>query len=114
VEEATFCGYPLKSIRIRGLHPELVTLEETQRLLLSDKQGVKWELRPMLFNERAGSRVPTLLFLYHRDHNPLQKKRHYQGRQASASREGVQKLLAYIETHEQYEKAKLAAKRKRP
>ena len=92
-QRGTFCGFPLEEVRILGLHPELVEMqEEVYKLVLCDKRGPKWELRPILFQENT--RVPLSLSLYHRNRD--NKKMHYQKVYRAANKAGVQGILDYI------------------
>jgi len=108
MNEDTFCGFLVREIRILGLRAELQQIGESRKLLLLDKAGTKWEIRPITFREQDGRRVPATLSLYHRS---KQGPMHYQKYSAPAHAEGVRRLLRYIRQHEQYERIGARIKR---
>ena len=101
MNEESFCSFPLREIRLPGLRAGLQPVEDVHKLVLFDKAGAKWEIRPITFTEGEQGRVPLSLSLYHRGNNRLM---HYQKQSAPAHIEGVRRLLRYIRNHEQYEK----------
>jgi hypothetical protein len=109
-DEQCYCGFSVREMRIPGLRPGVVAGADTQRLTLSDKAGVKWEIRPMTFREEEGKRLPASLSLYHRS---KQGPMHYQGYAKPATHDGVQRLLRYIRWHEQYEKTGISGRIRR-
>lgn len=100
-QRGSFCGFSLEEVRILGLRPELVEIaEETYKLVLVDKKGPKWEIRPITFQDNTC--IPTRISLYHRNRgNP---RMHYQKISKKATKGGVQSILHYIAKHEEYEK----------
>jgi hypothetical protein len=107
MNEQFFCSFPLREVRLPGLRAELQAVEDVQRLILSDKAGVKWEIRPITFTEGEQGRAPLSLSLYHRGNNKLM---HYQKQSAPAHIEGVRRLLRYIRNHEQYERTRISGR----
>ncbi|HEY6539679.1 MAG TPA: hypothetical protein VIZ18_02035 [Ktedonobacteraceae bacterium] len=107
MNEKTFCSFPLREVRLLGLRAELQSVGDVQRLVLFDKAGVKWEIRPITFIEGEQGREPLTLSLYHRGHN---RSMHYQKQSAPAHIEGVRKLLRYIRNHEQYERTGISGR----
>src|SRR5579859_3818276 len=101
MNEDIFCGFPIREVRLLGLRAELQQIEDVKRLSLFDKEGIKWEIRPITFREQGGRRIPETLSLYHRS---KQGPMHYQKRSAPAHTDGVRRLLQYIRHHEQYER----------
>lgn len=103
-QRGSFCGFSLDEVRILGLHPELVEIEEgIHKLVLCDKRGPKWEIRPILFQENT--HIPISISLYHR--NKGNAKMHYQKVHKAANKGGVQEILSYIANHELYEKTSI-------
>ena len=95
-----FCGFPLKEMNIPGLRFTIEESYHAQKLVISDKIGVLWEIRQIMFDGEGEERVPTMLSLYHRSKHG--KPMHYQKRSAPATYYGVARLLDYIHHHDEY------------
>ena|SRR6266702_3052812 len=92
-----FYGFFLRDFRIRGLSAKLVN----EKLVLSDKQGPKWEIR-LITDYRIS--------LYHRNEKHFDDDReafHFQRVWNAPTAEGVRIILNYVDRHEDWGRGKV-------